>query len=265
MRYIFAACTAVCVATVLLLGAAPAHAQQAASLDDINGDGVVSGIAFGDSITFGIGDGFKPGEFIETIPEGQSPGGYPRRLRTLLGIPVSNTGVPGEELVASGIFRVPQVASANAVDFFLLMEGSNDAVKQVSQGEYARALQRSINVARAQGRSVVPLTPPPPTGIHAALAPFTNSYSLTVRDLAAVNGLRFVDLERTWSTVCPVPDECPLYNLPEGLHPNSTGYDAIAQSVAAVLLGIDLFSPTGPSDLESALALPAGSVVVRAP
>jgi len=223
----------------------------------------VSAVAFGDSLTYGIGDGHEPGEFLESLPEQNTSGGYPRRVKALLGIPVTNAGVPGEELVATGVFRIPAVAAANSADYALLLEGSNDAVKQVSSGDYARAYQRSINVMRASGRTVVAMTPPPPTGVHAALAPFTAAYATAVRDLANVNDLALVDLERVWTTVCPALEQCPLYNIPEGLHPNSRGYDAIAQAVSAALLEIDIFSPEGAASLESALGLPAGTVIIR--
>ena len=54
-----------------------------------------------------------------------------------------------------------------------------------------------------------------------------------------------------------------MYNLPDGIHPNTRGYDAIAQTVLATLYGIDIFAAQGAADLEAALGLAAGTVIVR--
>jgi lysophospholipase L1-like esterase len=178
---------------------------------------------------------------------------------------VVNAGVPGEELITSGVFRLPSVLRSSRSDILFILEGANDAVKQASTGEYTRSLQKAINVGRAEGRRVIIATLLPPTDEHAALGPFTNAYSISVRDLSRVNDIPFVDAERAWSVTCPDIETCSLYNLPEGLHPNSVGYDALAQTIAATLVGVDIFAPNGPADLESALGLPAGSVVVKAP
>jgi hypothetical protein len=50
-------------------------------------------------------------------------------------------------------------------------------------------------------------------------------------------------------------------NLPEGLHPNSSGYDVVGEAVVASLLNIDLFAPEGPATLETALSLVPGTII----
>jgi lysophospholipase L1-like esterase len=255
-----------CLYAITLLVCFSAYGVAEESLvNDVNGDGLVNVTGFGDSITYGVGDGLSPGEDIPVVEESGSPRGYPKRLSSMLNLSVRNSGVPGEELVAQGVWRVPDVVGSSQVDTVVLMEGSNDAVKQTSTGDYARALQRAINVVRASGRQIVIATIPPPTENHSSLAPFTESYSATVRELAALNEVRLADVEALWRATCPELEQCDLYNLPEGLHPNTKGYDALAQMIAAALLGVDLLSPSGPSELESALGLSAGSVVVRPP
>jgi lysophospholipase L1-like esterase len=206
-----------------------------------------------------------PGQDVATIEDSGSPRGYPKRLTSLLNLSVRNSGIPGEELVAQGVWRIPDLVSSSQVDTVLFMEGSNDAVKQISRGDYARAVQRAINVTRASGKQIVVATIPPATGDHAALRFITESYSSAVRELAAINEVPLADVETLWHSTCPELESCDLYNLPEGLHPNTKGYDALAQIFAATLLGIDLLAPTGPADLESALGLSEGSVVVRPP
>lgn len=231
-------------------------------LSDLNGDGNVSLLAFGDSITYGVGDHHQPGEFLEELPPTTQTGGYPSRLSTLLSVPVKNSGVPGEELIAQGVFRAP-FAADDPVDVITVMEGVNDAVKVQSRGDYARALQKTINVIVAQGKKPLLMTPIPPCCRHEALAAFTESYADAVRELAAVNDVPLSDTARAWTASCQNKVECELYNVPEGLHPNSRGYEVIAQTVAASLLGIDIHVDGGASELESALGLPAGSVIVR--
>jgi lysophospholipase L1-like esterase len=246
-----------------VLGSSCVAFAQESGFRDVNGDGKVTIATFGDSLTFGIGDGIPPGSFFESLPEGTSGPGYPGRLSRLLGVPVSNGGVPGEEFVTAGKFRFPAVVTARRPDYIVFLEGSNDSVRKVTRGEYARDLQRVINVARAEGVEIVVLTVPPPVGVHAALAPFVDAFSSAVLELASLNEVLVGDLARAWKSTCPDLEECRFYSIPEGLHPNTLGYTAIAQVVASALLGIDIFLPTGASDLETALGLNPGDVVVK--
>jgi|LakMenEpi03Aug12_release.lakeMendotaPanAssembly.Ray.scaffolds.fasta_scaffold258989_2 lysophospholipase L1-like esterase len=250
-------------ALVGVVGGCSSAYSQESGFRDVNGDGKVTIATFGDSLTFGIGDGIPPGTFFESLPEGTSGPGYPGRLSSLLGVPVSNGGVPGEEFIAAGKFRFPAVVSARRPDYIVFLEGTNDSVRKVTRGEYARDLQRVINVARAEGVEIVVLTLPPTVGVHAALAPFVDAFSSAVLELSSLNEVLVGDLARAWKSTCPDLEECRLYSIPEGLHPNTLGYTAIAQVVASTLLGIDIFLPNGASDLENALGLNPGDVVVR--
>lgn len=246
----------------ILLISSPVLAQEAV-LKDNNGDGVVNYLGFGDSITFGLGDGTSPGQFVETPIPTSGRDGYVRRVSELLQIPAINSGVPGEEIALTGAKRYPAALLGANPDVVGIFEGTNDAVRLLSSGEYRRLVQRMINVTFAIGREPLLFTIPPPCCNHAGPGPFTNAYSRIIRDLSASNGVRVVDIERAWRTTCSDPAECNLYNLPEGLHPNTLGYDVIAQTAVAALLGIDIFAPSGAADLEAALSLPAGSVVVK--
>ena len=229
-----------------------AQEEQESLLVDSNADGLVTFVGFGDSITFGVGD--------EVFPRG---GGYVVRLAGLTGISTDNEGVPGEEIVAQGIYRFPEVIQQKAYDVVQLFEGTNDAVHQVATQEVRRATQKAINTARALEKIMVVTTLPAPCCDHASLAPYTTSYNSAIRELALLNEVRIVDIEKAWQTTCTDTSACELYNLPEGLHPNAFGYDVIAQTVAATLLGIDIFAPDGAANLESALGLEPGTVVVK--
>lgn len=223
---------------------------QSSLLVDKNGDGVVSILAFGDSITYGIGDS----------PRG---GGFPARVSTLVGVPVENEGVPGERLLGTGEARFPSELIATTADIVLVTEGANDANERSGITEYRNALQKIINVSRALGREVVLGAPQKPVAEHESLGFFTDSYAQVVRDLAVVNEISVADFQRAWASTCDNQTNCNLYNLPEGLHPNSTGYTVMAQTVASSLLGINIFADGGAAELEGALNLPAGSVLVK--
>jgi lysophospholipase L1-like esterase len=249
-----------------LVASFPGALQAESSLlTDVNGDGTISVTTFGDSITYGVGDGSAPGDFVEDISDSGEPRGYPLRLNSLLKVPVQNSGVPGEEFVVEGVYRLPSVATRATVDTMVVLEGSNDAVMQIPQSAFARAVQTAINITRAAGKQIVFATIPPATGSHASLAPITEAYSARIRELAAINDIPLVDVEALWRSTCPELESCDLYNLPEGLHPNTKGYDALSQMVAAKLFGIDLLSAGGAAQLEGKLGLPAGSVIVQPP
>ena len=233
---------------------------EVGALKDQNGDGTIRIVAFGDSITAGVGDGGRSGD---EIAPASAVSGFPQRLETLLGLPVDNAGLPGEEIATSGVARVLDVIAAQAPDYLVITEGTNDAVKQLGSESYRDSLQRIINVARAQGVQVILQTLPPPCCEHSSLTIFTESYSNLIAELGAVNALAVSDLERAWITTCSSLLSCNLYNLPEGLHPNARGYDVISQTLAATMVGIDIFTPSGAADLEAALGLAAGSVIVQ--
>jgi lysophospholipase L1-like esterase len=202
---------------------------------DVTGDGQVQVLAFGDSITYGVGDGENPGDYVEVIDDAGSARGYPLRLSADGGRLVTNAGVPGEQLLQGGIQRFPELVVGTDIDTVVVMEGVNDAIQRVEASGYRAALQRVINVARAEGKNIVLNTLLPPTGFRQSLTPYTNLYSSIVRELAGVNNLRVADVEQRFVTDCPDMSTCVHYNLPEGLHPNTSGYDAIAEVVKSAL------------------------------
>jgi lysophospholipase L1-like esterase len=220
------------IASVLLYSVASVEAQI---LSDVTGDGQVEVLAFGDSITYGVGDGNNPGDYIPEITDAGTPRGYPKRVSATTGLPISNGGVPGERLVQAGLERFPSLVVGSEIDVVVFMEGVNDAVHQLEGSQYRRAVQRVINVARAEGKSLVLATLPPPTSSRASLALFTNFYSSIVKDLGVVNSLPVADVEQQFLSTCADLNTCELYNLPEGLHPNTAGYDAIAEVISATL------------------------------
>jgi lysophospholipase L1-like esterase len=223
----------------LLISSLPlaTQAQQGGLITDVTGDGTVNVLTFGDSITYGVGDGLNPGEYVETIDDIGLAGGYPKRLSASVSAGVENGGVPGERLIWDGFARAASFVIGGDVDTIVIMEGTNDAIHRVEGREYRIALQRLINVARAEGKGILLNTLPPPVANRAPLALFTTLYSSIIRDLAVVNSVAVADVEQKFRSACPDLEACQLYNLPEGLHPNSSGYDAIAQVVSEALGG----------------------------
>ncbi len=232
-------------------------------LVDKNGDGVVSVMAFGDSITFGVGDGVSPGEVVEVAPQTDGREGYPLRIESLYGISVENRGLPGEEIANGGADRFVSAVRSSSADVVVIVEGVNDSLYRRDAGEFSRFLQKIINVCVASNKTPVLATLQAPCCNHGGREPFTQSYSVAVDHLGFVNDLRVVDLERAWQTTCQNKEECELYNLPEGLHPNIRGYDVMAQTILAGLLGIDIFAVDGATQLEGAIGGAPGTVIVK--
>jgi lysophospholipase L1-like esterase len=232
-------------------------------LQDTNGDGEISYLGFGDSITYGVGDGTEPGEYIVISPRTDGFQGYIPRLSALVSIPAFNSGRPGEVFTSGGLVRLPGVLLTTPADIVGIFEGANDAIFRVQERDYRIALQTAVNMTRALGKNALLFTIPPPCCNRASLALYTRAYSSVVRELGRINDLIVVDLEKAWETTCNSINNCDLFNLPEGLHPNRKGYDVMAQTVAAALLGIDIFAPGGARDLEQALGLPEGGIIVQ--
>ena len=252
------------IAIVLLLGALlGATPKQESLLQDLNGDGEVRLLAFGDSITAGVGDGIPPGEYVPSASGSESGGGYPARLQDYLNVPVQNAGNPGEDLAERGVFRLVSTVLSSNADVVILYEGVNDSWSRTTQAEFKIALQKAINVLRALDKTTVVATLLPPCCDYSSLAYYASGYTAVIRDLARINQVPLAELDKTWLTSCSNPLACEFYNLPEGLHPNTLGYDAVAQTFAAKLLGINVYSASGAADLESATGLPAGSVIVK--
>gem|GEM_PF-6864106 len=212
-------------------------------------------LCFGDSLTFGVGDGTAAQEEVFLAPFPSVPAGFPVRVEQLLSTPVTNVGVPGEIFTSQGIFRFPSEVLSSSSKFVTILEGSNDAFVRANSLEYQIALQKAVNVSRALGKEPVLGTLPETCCQRAGLTLFTNGYSERVREVAFLNDTLLADVESYWKQSCPEPKECGLLNRPEGLHPNSDGYDFIAEVFAATIEGRVPFAPieeeeTEPDDQE---------------
>ncbi len=250
----------------LVVAIQPLQAQEQSTtslLTDVNGDGQVRILAFGDSLTYGVGDGIASGVYVETPTLTDGTKGYPMRVEVISGVLVDNNGSPGETFSIDGVSRLVRAVLGSSADIVVFMEGTNDSFLQINPTQYRILLQRVINVVKALGRKVVVLTLPPTCCLHDGREPYLNGYNFHIRDLANVNQVAIGDIDLAWYTSCVNKDECEFLNIPEGLHPNQLGYDVIAQVILAALADIDLFALDGASQLEAAFGLTPGSVLVK--
>lgn len=196
-------------------------------------------LAFGDSITAGIGD------------DGRAQPGYPPRLQTLLlnaGVDatVGNYGMPGEK-TPDALSRIDSVlAMGKPGDVLLLMEGTNDVTRAISVETTIFDLDNMASRAEALGLSVIHATviPRPPDDKKDADNLLTDQLNGRIRNLAGVRGRREADPNASFLT---------LPNLFGGFysnasddhvgHPNAAGYDILAGIFFNVIQGIDSVSP----------------------
>jgi lysophospholipase L1-like esterase len=167
--------------------------------------------AFGDSITAG---------------QGSSSGGYPPKLETLLnnnGKPsiVANQGRGGEQ-TPQGISRFDSVLASFPANIVLIMEGTNDANSGISVETTRFNLEAMINKCKAAGVTPVlaTLTPSDRNGSETLIP---GSWNPMIKALAASAGVKLAD---QYAAVLPVWGGVNV----DGLHPNDTGYQIIAET-----------------------------------
>jgi lysophospholipase L1-like esterase len=197
-------------------------------------------VAFGDSITFGVGD--------EKSPNGvNGPGGYPMRLEPLLNsrgvtATVANAGLPGED-TAGALSRVNSILQKGG-DVFLLMEGTNDINAKVSTETIVFNLNQLATRAEAKGMQVVHATVVPrlPSANYDSNNHITEDLAAKIRELAFSKQRKLADNFEVFFN--ETPDFTRLY---EGgidkLHPNAAGYDLLAHVFADVLTNVDSVAP----------------------
>lgn len=242
----------------LLILSTPVSAQF---LSDKNGDGQIGIIAFGDSLTRGVGDFIAAGGsvFETSTPSGQA--GYPLRIESLLGIPVKNQGAPGEKFASEGVSRLAATVPGSSADFVIVSGGANDSIIRRTTGTMFRSMQIAVNIIRASGKTPVIATINPICCDRSSRGPIVRDYNASYRYLASVNNIKLADIERAFDNTCGgAISSCPLLNRPEGEHPNIEGYDVAGEAVIATLLEIDLFSGGGASDLAGALNVEESSI-----
>ena len=211
---------ALAVLGVLFLLASPTHAQT-------------TYVAFGDSITQGIGD-----------DPNRAEKGYPPRLEALLqqrgqNAEVRNEGLGGET-TSDGVSRIGRVLRLGD-DVLLLMEGTNDINEQkLSNETIAFNLDKMADKAQSIGMTIV----------HATVIPrFGANYDATNIVTGDLNG-RIRELAWNQERKLADPFEVILRQTTnlgqlyfDKLHPNTAGYDVLAKVFADVITSVDTVPP----------------------
>jgi lysophospholipase L1-like esterase len=216
-------------AAALLLVAAPAWSQGAPTRY----------VAFGDSITSGVGDD----------PGNPNPG-YPPRLEQLLRdagreSAVLNRGVGGER-TPEGLARIDQVLAAEGGDVLLLMEGSNDISREIGVETTLFNLAEMARRAQQAGYSVVHATTIP-RHPRARVDPenlLNQQLNERLRDLAGNRGRQVADHFQVFGTTTDVFNRFYLDDPTDFVgHPTAAGYDIMARTFLEVLTDVDRVPP----------------------
>jgi lysophospholipase L1-like esterase len=195
-------------------------------------------LAFGDSITLGVGD-----------DPARAEQGYPPRLEALLaaaGIPaeVENHGVGGER-TPQALVRVNSVLNRGG-DGFLLMEGSNDISRQISLETTIFNLDEMARRAAARGirpvhATVIPRIP------WATIDPdnkTSDRLNQEIRTLAWAANRRLVDNFEVFGARPDPFGRLYVRDTDDHVgHPNAAGYDVMAAAFADVLRDLDSVPP----------------------
>ena len=197
-------------------------------------------LAFGDSITCGKFDGNLcniPGTGVDPTT---SPAGYPGRLRTQLSCTgggsscqVHNHGKPGES-TSQGLTRIDGILNGQDFDILLLMHGTNDVFANVSRTTITDNLQLMDDKATNKGVDTLygSLIRFHPDGLG-----WTSNREAKIKgikdDLISIAATRNRYFANPWSVLCPNQgcfnsNYANLAADPNGLHPDASGYDLLA-------------------------------------
>lgn len=207
-------------------------------------------LAFGDSITFGVGD-------ASTRPPSEL--GYPGRLddllaaRGMVGATVINAGLGGEA-TTEAVTRIDQVLRTNPADTLLLMEGTNDINAQVSVETITFNLQRIADKAETAGLKVVhgTIIPRLPSANRDTDNKIGAQLGASLRNLAWSEQRTLADPFEVFFWQTPAPFTTLFVGGSDKLHPNAAGYDKLAEVWADLLVAADKVPPVvgsvSPSD-----------------
>jgi acyl-CoA thioesterase-1 len=173
-------------------------------LPSLGTDDVV--LAFGDSITYGVG----------AASGGET---YPEVLAELIGRPVVRDGVPGE-VTAEGLARLPASLEEYRPKLLLLCLGGNDMLRDVDGDTTEANLREMVELARSRGVAVVLIAVPQPRLIGGAAELYrrvADELDVPLEDEVLVEVLR----DNRYKS--------------DMIHPNAQGYRRLAQALADLL------------------------------
>ena len=162
-------------------------------------------LAFGDSITFGIG-----------AAEAES---YPAQLQRLIGRKVVRAGVPGE-VSAQALARLPAALEEHQPALLVLCIGGNDFLRNLGKAQAAANVQTMVALARQRGIGVL-LVGTPEKGLTVTPPAFYG-------EIAKQMGIPYEG-----KVIGEILRNAELKS--DTIHPNARGYRLIAERVAALL------------------------------
>ena len=182
------------------------------SLGDVGSNNPDTYACNGDSITGGGNGGGDP---------------YPPRLEAITGKSVANYGVDSET-TGSALGKIASILASEKPAALLIDLGAVDLIEGTSLDTSIENLRNIIEQAKANDTVPVVATLTPMTGAHALWADGAKALSALIRTLASEEGARLVDLEKEFG------DGDGLL-LDDGLHPNETGNQLMAEAFADAL------------------------------
>lgn len=191
-------------------------------------------VAWGDSITEGIGDE-------------ADKGGYVGRLETSLkaegrDVVVENWGLGGER-TDEALSRINTLSGATA-DTFILMEGTNDCIgTTVSVETIAQNLEKLLNKARAKGFGHVMLSTIIPIS-NKSSSPNAPQRARYLGELVRQRGYE-LDIDRPDAErgMADLPNLYADYYSDGKIHPNAAGYGKLADVFLDYIQGRDTEAP----------------------
>lgn len=214
-------------------GGATGRAAKGIGFHDLNGDGQVVVLCFGDSITRGFGD--NDGRDPSDPPGGF--GGYPLRLQQLAPrVAVVNAGVGGER-TSRGMNRLPPTIQQTHPDYVILDEGIND-LGDHNPDNALNNLQTMIETIFQSGAMPLIGTLLPTCCNHERSEPpgQIGDFNQALVQMARNDGIPVIDFHAafTQDPFGPVDESSGLVHVPEGLHPTPHGYDVMARTAFGV-------------------------------
>lgn len=163
-------------------------------------------LAFGDSLTYGKGVG-----------EEQA---YPAVLERLIGIPVINAGISGEES-SEGLERLPRLLEETQPQLVVLCHGGNDLLRKRNLDTLQNNLRQMIRIIRESGAEVILLGVPEPKLLLRTAPDFYENLA------------KEFDIPYDGEVIPEVESDDDLKSDP--FHPNAAGYRMMAEAVYSLL------------------------------
>lgn len=205
---------------VLLFTLSNISCDSKITLPLLNDDAVI--LAFGDSLTRGTGSSRENAypAVLENILE-KSIEPNPSHIKVI------NAGIPGE-ISQKGLIRLPALIKKHQPDLIILCHGANDILRKLNLSNTQNNIQQMIDLARQQNISVV-LIGVPEFSLLLNTSPI-------YQKLADDNMLVFEK-----DILGDILSNASLKS--DHVHPNSKGYQLLAETIAALLVQTGAITP----------------------